>query len=171
MATIEPRKIVCEMGAARRALGRAEKLVPSLKNHCSMTCQLHALERPQFSRSRREGFLTTKIRAGRVTATATTKKTGMTLLGYLSSFLNMWWIWGSFPYRNGAGTTGGWVLTSCLSSMSKASVMRPLAEPKEPMTMVAWRGLLEEKNVVGMSFWVCSYTIVGINSKKWAGSF
>lgn len=46
-------------------------------------------------------------------------------------------------------------MASCLSSMSKASVIRACAEPKEPMTTVAWRGFSDMKNGVGMSFWVC----------------
>lgn len=99
--------------------------------------------------------LTKYAATGKVTKIKPTKNRGMTVGGYLACSLKMWWIWGCLAYRRGADTAGGGVLASCLISTSKASAMIPWAEPKEPMTTVAWTGFEEAKNGVGISFWVC----------------
>lgn len=98
--------------------------------------------------------LTKYAATGRVTRIMPTKTSGMTVGGYLACSLKMWWIWGCLAYRRGADTAGGGVLASCLISTSKASAMMPWAEPKEPMTTVAWMGFEDAKKGVGISFWV-----------------
>lgn len=99
--------------------------------------------------------LTKYAATGRVTRINPTKNSGMTVGGYLACSLKMWWIWGCLAYRRGADTAGGGVFASCLISISKASARIPWAEPKEPMTTVAWMGFEDAKNGVGISFWVC----------------
>lgn len=59
-------------------------------------------------------------RAGKAVITAAVKKMEITLGGLVGSGLKMWWISGSFPYRNGFSWEADDALESVLIERSKA---------------------------------------------------
>lgn len=62
---------------------------------------------------------------------------------------------GIFPYRSGFFTVGSGTEGSCWISRSKRGATRPSEDPKEAMTMLAWRGFVEVACWTGRSFWGC----------------
>lgn len=57
------------------------------------------------------------------------------------------------PYRSGFSYEGAGALGSEEVSRLKTWVLIPWDEPKDPMTMEAWRGFFETRSCTGISFW------------------
>lgn len=90
-----------------------------------------------------------------VATTASTKAKLMIFGGLFGSGRKMWCISGCLPYRSGVSAAGAALLGSGFTSMSKSLVDRPLAVPKEPMTMLAWSGFVDWRSCTGRFFWDC----------------
>lgn len=157
IATTDAKKTAWETGAAASAVGRCEALAP-VRSHCNHVSTVHhsiSIAEPRGTLGVK-GVLTPTSSAGTVATTASVNASEMVLGGVLASSLKMCRISGSFPYRSGFLCVRGGAEGSCWISISKSGATRPSEDPKEAMTMLAWRGFVEVACWTGRSFWGCT---------------